>query len=409
MHFNAEEGSPNLKFDIAAPRGWSYALGDTIIGNVVRHSPIVASEAELTVTLSGRVKTKVCRYENSSGPPGSSGSKTTYRSEFQLLDLAPEVVYQGPLHLPEGSDETLNWPFQVTIPTQPAERIRNSLQHPQPFLSGSFYSNPDQDGSQCKVEYSLTAILRYKFGRDREHKAIWPINIRHIVPECQDRYAVRAWRSQKSLRSQRLLPGMDNASLSLKQGFKKFLHTSSVPKLFYDAEITIPCVIQLDDPQPLPVSLQIVPCRDQTTEIIKDTPQEFKINWINLLIHRHTEHNAQKHHPERLHDKPVEHSETMMLDTGLQRLSHNMDSPLTISTGKLNEPVHLGNTFQLTFSPKGLSSGTKPLTPLAKIYPEFNTYRISHKNSFEWQVCVSVAGETRLHKIMTEIRVIDAV
>ena len=99
----------------------------------------------------------------------------------------------------------------------------------------------------------------------------------------------------------------------------------------------------------------------------------------------------------------------MMLDTGLQRLSHNMDSPLTISTGKLNEPVHLGNTFQLTFSPKGLSSGTKPLTPLAKIYPEFTTYRISHKNSFEWQVSVSVAGETRLHKIMTEVRVIDAV
>lgn len=49
-------------------------------------------------------------------------------------------------------------------------------------------------------------------------------------------------------------------------------------KLFYAAEITMPRVIQFDDPQALPVSLQIVPCREQTAETIQDVPQEFRIN-----------------------------------------------------------------------------------------------------------------------------------
>lgn len=58
--------TPDLKFDVAAPAGWSYVAGDTVIGNLIRHTPIVAPEATIILTLIGRVKTKITKRSNNS-------------------------------------------------------------------------------------------------------------------------------------------------------------------------------------------------------------------------------------------------------------------------------------------------------------------------------------------------------
>jgi hypothetical protein len=409
MHFNQQKSSPDLKFDVAAPRGWSYAAGDTIIGNLVRHNPVVTPDAEITLVLTGRIKSKVVK---SNGNNGTS----VFRDEYQLFNSRPQVLYRGPLHLPEGSDQTLDWPFEVNIPTEPAASMRQNHQQRASFLPlmqdhpahhvlpGSFFCAPNlARGSQCKVEYALKATLRYKFGGDHVCKAVWPIDVRGPVSECPNRYEVKAIKAQNLVRSQRLLPGMKDAELSFGQGIKKFFGTSSVPELFYYVELTMPLVIQLGDSQPLPVSLLITPWREPTTDVIKDVPQEFKINWIKLAIRQCTEFRA----PSRAWHSYRDHVEANSLDTGLVKLFTNMESPLTISTGKGNEPVHLGNTFQLTFSSRGLSSGTRLLTVGGKITPEFTTYCIKHTNFQEWQVSITVAGEIRVHKFQSPVKIID--
>jgi hypothetical protein len=126
MHFNREKSSLDLKFDVAAPQGWSYAPGDTIIGNLVRHNPVVAHEAEVKIKLIGRIKSKVVR---------SKGNGTSVnRDEYQIFNLSPQLLYQGTLHLPEDSDETLNWPFEIKIPTEPAASIRSNHNAEASFL-----------------------------------------------------------------------------------------------------------------------------------------------------------------------------------------------------------------------------------------------------------------------------------
>lgn len=44
----------DLKFDVAAPAGWEYAPGDTIIGHLMRKSPLVTPECTVIVWLAGR-------------------------------------------------------------------------------------------------------------------------------------------------------------------------------------------------------------------------------------------------------------------------------------------------------------------------------------------------------------------
>ncbi|CAG7970874.1 unnamed protein product [Penicillium salamii] len=379
-----------------SPPGWKFSPGDTILGHLIRHTPIVTPEAEVTILLTGRIKSRVIRRGH---------TKETFNVVYQVLDLKPETLYTGPLHLPEGSDEALSWPFELRIPTE-ASPTTHRLDPPTPqVLPGSFISTPLADGTQSKVEYCLKASLRYSFGRkNEEHDTIWPINICHPMPECHNRYDVKAWRCRESIRSPRLLSGMANSGLSVGQGIKKFFHTSSVPKLFYFAEITMPCVIQMSNPEPIAVSLNILPRRDETSDSIRDVPQEFKVNWINLIIHRKTEHTSFDIDHQK---EVVELSQTRVLDTGLHKLFENLESPLKITTGKLNEPVLFGNLFQLTLSPRGLCHGNQLMVPGSATFPEFSTFRIIHTNSFEWHVSLDVAGETKEHKLMTEAVVID--
>ncbi|CAG8087650.1 unnamed protein product [Penicillium olsonii] len=387
------KGDADLKFDIAAPPGWKFSPGDTILGHLIRHTPIVTPEAEVTIVLTGKIESQVVR-------------RNEVPLSYRVLDLKPETLHQGPLHLPEGSDETLSWPFEISIPTEASPpKSSNGLPAPD-ILPGSFLSTPLADGNQSKVEYSLQATLRYTFGRKNEQRdTIWPINIRHQEPLCHDRFEERAWRCRESIRSPRLLSGQANSGLSVGQGIKKLFHTSSIPKLFYFAEITMPCVVQISNPEPIAVSLNIIPRRDETSESIRDVPQEIKVNWINLFIHRKTEHPA----PDYGHRPEIgELSKTRVLDTGLRKVFEDLETTLKITTGKVNEPVHFGKIFQLTLSSRGLCHGNQLMVPGSAMFPQFSTYRIIHKNSFEWHVSLDVAGETKVHKLMTEAMVVDA-
>lgn len=398
MKADERKENSDLKFDIAAPPGWSYAPGDTIIGSILRQNPVVAPEATVTLQLNGRIESKV------GDPDKGHDPGTTYK--WRIFNLKPVTLYKGPLHLAEESNDKLSWEFQISIPTRPA-RLDNlpkaSILAGQPdhpahdALPGPFfYSSHDSSVSHCKVEYSLEATLRYKFGIEHTHKRIRPINIRHPVAVCNNRYEVMRLKASGSVRSQRLIPGMENSKLSFGQRMKKFIGTTSVPELFYHIQLTVPRVIQLDDPHPFPVSLQITPWREKTSEISQDVPQEFKINWIGLSVLQHTRHRA----PTSTSRGYDEHSNQVARNTGLADIFKTIEPPLTISTGNSNEPIHLGDVLKLTMSSCGLLSDNQRLKMSYKIYPDFTTHWIKHQNILEWQVSISVAGEVKVHKFV---------
>lgn len=402
----------SLNIDLAAPPGWSYAAGDTIIGSVVRHTPVVSAEATVTLLLTGRTKTKVSK-------PNTNGSRSNYHDEYWLLTSAPNVIYQGPLHLPEGSDDTLSWPFEVTIPLEPVASVRNchsqvasflplSTDHPaHHFMPGSFDGVYEGLGSESegKVEYWLQATLRYKFGGLKSFEATFPITIRHPTFDTVKRYEMNTIRASDKIQTQRLLPGMEEVGLSLKQKTLKLLGSSRVPELHYRLELNVPWVMQLDDPQFLPLGLNIVSVNDKSSRELSDISYNIRINWVRWRVKCITGLIA----PTDLWSHTVHSDEQVLkLDMNLEEAFTELESPLMISTGKGQEPVQLGNIFQLRLRPNGLMSGERYLAQTSGLYPDFTTYNIKHRHLQEWRVSFTVAGETREHGLSAPLSIIGS-
>ncbi|KAJ5569871.1 uncharacterized protein N7459_009301 [Penicillium hispanicum] len=406
-----KEAKSRLEFDVAAPPRWAYAAGDTIIGNLVRQAPIVCPEALVELSLFGFVRTRITRLNGNTG-------RGTYRGQYTLLASSPAIIYRGPLHLPENSDESLSWPFEIRIPTEPLQSVRNHKQetsflpletdHPaHHVLPGTFHATKEGvthsfDGS---VEYYLKATLKYTFKTSKCYNAIQPITIRHPVPylDAEKRYATKKIVMPRSIQTQRLIPGMENADLSLKDKALKLFGSSKVPEFHYNLELDVPLVLQLDDPRPLRVLINIVPIPDKTSGCIQDKPCDVQINWVKMIVQCKTMVLAPSEM--RLH---FAHSEqnSLDLDLHLPHAFHDLETPLVISTGKGNKPVDLGNMLQLRLRSDGLYSGSRCLAPALGLYPDFTTYSVRHSHMQKWVVCITVAGETRTIQVCAVASVI---
>ncbi|KAJ5594754.1 uncharacterized protein N7459_000962 [Penicillium hispanicum] len=402
-------GSAAFKFDLAAPPNWAFAPGDTIIGNLMRHMPIVTPEATISVSLTGRVKSKIVK--------SSGQQKHVYRDDWRLLRPQQTLVFKGPLHLAQGSNEPLSWPFSVTIPTEQAESCRAGHKknasflpldrdHPHlHILPGTFFSENMGFGpsAYCLVEYFLTAQLRYITGGDHKYlDAVLPITLRHAADPTDRRHMLRTQHCVQKIQSQRLLPGMEFADLSFKQHAQKLFHSSKVPEFHYELRFTLPEVIQLDDSAPIPVQLEVVPLLDRTSVCLKETAQTIHVNWVQAIIKQRTSVLA----PSNLWDSSHSASYSESRNLNLQAAFTSLASPLDITTGKGNEPVRLGDMFQLVLRSGGLVSGNRFLNRAARIYPDLVTYSIRHSHEQRWRVSLTVAGETHVHEFNNPLKII---
>ncbi|KAI9931144.1 hypothetical protein ASPWEDRAFT_22993 [Aspergillus wentii DTO 134E9] len=399
---------PDLKFDVAAPPGWAYAAGDTIIGNIVRYTPVVTPEATLKLVLTGRTMVKITE--------SNGDSNITYSDQYELLSHTPDIIFRGPLHLPEDSQEPVSWPFAVKIPDEPSASCRKYHIQPASFLPlnedhpahhvfpGSFSSSSGLIGStsNCRVEYTLKATLRYKFGSWKEHEATFHIKMRHTVVHTGQLREAKTMESMRMVQTQRLLPGMENAHLSFSEKALKFFGSSKVPQFVYKVNLTVPLVMQLDNPEPLQIVLKIDPLPHRTSDNIKDHTQQIRVNWIKLSIQNYTAVRAPGNFTHSCHS----HSYGFSTDVGLESVFRKLESPLVISTGKGNEPVHIGNMFQLALSSGGLTAGKRRLTPIPQIQPSFTTYNIKHSHQQKWKVSVTVAGEEQTHEFLALLNVV---
>ncbi|KAJ5728705.1 uncharacterized protein N7483_003213 [Penicillium malachiteum] len=177
----ASIGNADLKVEIAAPQGWTFAAGDSIIGTVTRRSPVVTPDATLRLILKGHLEV-IDRNATSMGPDLSMGphhhhmpSISSRAVDRQLWIPKTQVLFQGPLHLSEATDEPISWPFEFHIPDSPdiptRDRETKKQMLPSEYealvsgpLPGSFSCSGQSVRSSFFIEAYLEAELKYTHG-----------------------------------------------------------------------------------------------------------------------------------------------------------------------------------------------------------------------------------------------------
>ncbi|KAJ5179507.1 hypothetical protein N7492_002717 [Penicillium capsulatum] len=403
-------GDDLLKLEIAAPQGFTFALGDTIVGRLVRKTPIDTPEAVVQLSLMGRTKVKIV-YR-------TAQSRTVLRDNWALLSHQ-SVIFKGPLNLAEH-DSPLTWPVNVTIPFAPDPSCRQShisrcsllpldRDHPgHHILPGSFSFNDESvllyPRATCFVEYYLHAKMVSAHGdRLQTQEALHPIQIRQPIADSSHFYVPRMLQETGSITSQRLLPGMENADLSFKQHMQKVFSSSKVPSFKYGVRLTVPTAIQIHDRTPILLQLEVVPIADGTSQNLQYTAVNVNIMNVQMILRSRTLCIA----PGNLLGGEHSNSSETKSNLNLDRLFTGADPPVTLAAGGSHESIHIGNTYQLTLDPRGLKSGNQRLETVPQIWPDFETYNIRHTHSMMWRIYLSIAGEKKEHQFTTPIYIIS--
>jgi hypothetical protein len=406
-------GSHELQIDIATPPSGAFWPGDIITGTISRQAPIVAPNAMVTVLLLGRVKTKIVKEHHT-----EEGRRIEqHRGRWFLMDdYTIQTLHQGPVHLPPGQD-CLSWPFSITLPTHAdvslltrdhfeAEsylRLDNVADH---GLPGTFFSSSigwTGTGSECYVEYYLESSLLYHHGSSHENcKATFPIYVQHpqwgpLSHELHQRTF------QHKIHTQRLLPGMEHAELSFKQKTQKLFGSSKVPTFTFNVKVSCPREVQLENPSPFSLVIEISPDPNKISPNIRDTPQKIQLDCIEMVLKSTTDLTAPVGH---LFKGVDEEEHKCHYDLGLPAMFRRLEKPIVFEITKESEQVDIGALFQLVFHPDGLHSGSNRVKCVDTIYPDFITYNIKHVYSIEWEFSFTVADETEKKKAITPIKIL---
>lgn len=414
MPVTLKQNDVGINLEIAAPPGWTFGAGDTIIGNVVRRQPIVAPEATVRLALVGRVKTKITVKRG-------NNNRSVYRGRWDLLGVTSQTLFRGPIHLPEGSDESLTWPFEVPIPTAAAPSVllghckeesflplskENVAYQPLPgtFLSSRVGWNTSSEGF---VEYYLQAELRFSRGGSFDTRnATNPIVLRQPPPPPLFDYDVLHRKLRQSVKSQRLLPGMEDADLSFKQKTQKLFGSSKVPEFHFTVDTSFPRRVQLGNTSPIPFIIGITPDLERISDSIQDVVQTIQLNWLRLKVKSTTMVIAPGNFSPTM---PHTDDHSFDFHLGLERIFDRLDHPVAFTTGKGNEPINLGAMLQLVLRPDGLYAQGMRVAPVSGIEPDFITYNIRRSNALSWEICLSLAGETLTMKGLSGLEILAGV
>ncbi|KAJ4251846.1 hypothetical protein NW762_011143 [Fusarium torreyae] len=265
-----------------------YAPGDTIVGCVFRKSPTVSPNSLVSIYLSGKTKSKMV--------VGDGNRTVTYRRRFNLVSrhIHFQTIFQGPLHI-EGDGDQNMWPFAIILPKYVDPRYLNDGTEDQssfiPFGAADHELPPSytllcQRSSEAFVEYVLEAKLRLLgHGQVEAIDATLPFNITSLDPNPPFSYfAIKRWRSSRSISSYRLGQGMEDVKLSFSEKLKQNFGLSSVPDFKFDLFVDVPTIIQLDNPASIPFRLRVVPDGAKTSKVIQGVPQKIRLTGASIRI-----------------------------------------------------------------------------------------------------------------------------
>ncbi len=382
---------------IALDSSQDYQPGDVIVGRITRSAHIVSPRGSVTVKLFGRTKSKITvrrRHRNANNTTTTTTSH--YRGRFSLFEVVSGPLFDGPIHIPpEG--QPAQWPFRLNIPVKPWQAVAADEGSGGSFLpldpgavSGqglpfTFYCEHNENSHcthECFVEYVIEATLHQEHGSKMvTTTAAIPITIRPAPSPRVTNFDLRLCSLPGSLRSQRLLPGMEDSELSFKEKTAKFFHSSKVPKLIYRVEVECPSVLQLGNP--FPFCVRVVPDQAASSESIAKVEHVVHLTGAHFKIKAQTEvlatgtwgqHEAQG---VRRHEFDLAWRESMMLPSG----------------GDV-QPLDLGTQMGIRFYPGEVTYNGGSVRFETPIYPSFTTYNIRHSHGIKWKLTISLAKES---------------
>ncbi|KAH6693587.1 hypothetical protein F5X68DRAFT_199339 [Plectosphaerella plurivora] len=269
----------------------TFAPGDNIVGFVIRSTPIVSPLATLTITIGGRVKSRVYDAQNGRGPLGR-WRVIPEQSHIQTL-------YHGPMHIDAsrpGHEREMSWPFAIAIPyyldygktagkasqpTQPGLTEAEDAAHQ--LLDSMLERDYAGMGTDPFSEYWIKAELRSaEQGAVGRWGAIHPFILRKTtkkpplasIPTHHHTVAAAVY-------SDRLLFSTSVSGISLsKRLFSSFKTLSFAGEMEFD----IPAVIQLNHPAPIPLRLRFAVDRRKTSPDILAAAAWPTITLLRLVL-----------------------------------------------------------------------------------------------------------------------------
>ncbi|KAI5459134.1 hypothetical protein BGZ63DRAFT_271453 [Mariannaea sp. PMI_226] len=371
-----------------------YAPGDVLVGYVYRKQHLVSPGASVTVSLHGRTKSKMV--------VSRGNSTSTYRGRFNVLSGPRNTikVFDGPIHIPAGS-EGQAWPFSLQIPTHVdnmhlADSVSSATYSYLPLtpqrtarheLPDSFavYNHGFTTIMEGFVEYVLHAQLRVtKQGSIDTIEASLPLTLRAVSsePPIID-FRLRRMEQSYSIISYRLVPGAEQTELTFSQKTRQLFNSSKVPTLNFNYRLETPTVIQLDNPNHVPIVIRAAPNWSKTTDIIHGIPYTATLKSLSLFITTTTSVRCEGVFGP--HDAHTDQKLDLQINSAIQALTEPIVIPITDDM----TPIDIGALINLRIDSHGRVGATNRQKILQ---PSFTTYNIQHTHQLKWVLSADIAG-----------------
>ncbi|KAL6922961.1 hypothetical protein FSST1_000235 [Fusarium sambucinum] len=356
----------------------TYAPGDTITGFAYRATPISTPNAQVLCCLHG-------------GASVVSKHDATIDSSFDFLTCHGESssLYNGPLNIGFRSHE--RWSFSIEIPTCADSTINMGNTSATYAPVGTTDHQLPPTYTLCSpgvisayVQYFVVVKLIYGGSEQVEElQAGHPFRMVQYSPNppIAD-FAIRVWRYPKSIKSNLLIPGMEEEKISLFGWKKRSMSRSHDPTFKYELLFGFPTRIQMDNPTPIPLRLVVFPNWEKTTEIIQNVPQQFTLLFIKVSLVTCTKVIA-KCGREKFYTRAVD----LCLSKAMDRLHKEVLIPCVSRW----DPVDVGEMLNLHL---GLTQvGFNTSYPAEKCTPSFRTYNMTVTHKLQWILEAKVAGQ----------------
>ncbi|KAH7210844.1 uncharacterized protein BKA55DRAFT_529160 [Fusarium redolens] len=347
----------------------AYIPGDTITGHVYRQCHTISPDASVSICMFGRGRTMAV-----------IGNSQEYRGLFNLC-YHPKIIFRGPLHI-ESSKHKHKWPFTVPFPKYVNTYHPLAIDHIMP----PSYTLRKTKSMAAVIEYVVKAkLIVTVHGQTEVLEATFPFKVIDLTPDppIAD-FRVERYPNQRVVSSYRLIPGMEDVKFSWKEKIKQSLHGVKDPALEFDLLVEVPMVIQLDNPTPIPFRLLVSPHWEETSDAIRDVPQNVKLLSAHVCIVTITTILC---HAELQVQESTEVD--LGLDQAISKLNKNIRIPFT--TGW--QPIDIGEMINLRIGLLDTGFPQQWTHAQYEFTHSFQRYNIRVSHQLKWSVHGKIAGE----------------
>jgi hypothetical protein len=233
------------------------------------------------------------------------------------------------------------------------------------------------------VEYYLEAEF-WQENKPSPTIATLPLDVRApSIPYPLVDFDMKSRTFPSCIKTQRLIPGMEDAELSIRQRAQKLFGSSKVPQYSFSVQVECPAVIQLENPNPIPFKIRVISDRQRTSDIITDVPKSMALGSLKIELKAVTSVICErKHTADGIEMFSIVDAGTLL-------------NPISVPSGLEAEALDLGAILELSLHSDHVNARGKRLRQFGSlVYPNFLTYNIKRSHQLKWEFRLSVVGES---------------